>query len=132
MRSNFPLLRCPRKSYFTIFVIHDFMQNTIREFHLYCWDHICKVNEWCLVDCFHREFRVSTYAIIVQSNLYKATTLGTTQKWSSWAGGRLIEHLYKMTTNQMWSFLAGFKFFSPTLIFARIKISNCFGAILED
>ena len=29
------------------------------QFHLYCWDHVCKVNEWWLVDCFHREFRVS-------------------------------------------------------------------------
>ena len=31
-----------------------------REFPLYWWDHVCKVNEWSLVDCFHREFRVST------------------------------------------------------------------------
>ena len=29
------------------------------ETHLYCWDYVCKVNKWCLVDCFHREFRVS-------------------------------------------------------------------------
>ena len=28
--------------------------------HLYCWDHVCKVNERCLVGCFHREFRIST------------------------------------------------------------------------
>ena len=43
----------------------------------------------------------------LQSNLYKTTTLGTTQKWSSWTGGRLIKHPYKTTTNQIWSFLAG-------------------------
>ena len=24
------------------------------------WDYVCKVNEWCLVGCFHREFRIST------------------------------------------------------------------------
>ena len=30
------------------------------EFHLYCWDHICKVNKWCLFDCFHCKFRIST------------------------------------------------------------------------
>ena len=41
-------------------------------------------------------------------NLCKTTTLGTTQKWSSWAGGRLVKHLYKTTTDEMWSFLAGF------------------------
>ena len=40
--------------------------------------------------------------------VYKMTTLGTTQKWSPWASGCLIKQLYKITTNQMWSFLAGF------------------------
>ena len=44
----------------------------------------------------------------LQSNLYKMTSLGTTQKWLSWAGGHLVKHLYKMATKQMWSFLAGF------------------------
>ena len=69
----------------------------------------------------------------IQSNLYKMTTLGTTQKWSSWASGCLIKHLYTITTKQMWSSLAGYEFF-PSVIFAWIKICNCacFGAILED
>ena len=44
----------------------------------------------------------------VQSDLHKTTTHWTPQKWLSWAGGRLLKHLYKTTTNQMWSFLAGF------------------------
>ena len=35
---------------------------------------------------------------------------------SSWTGGRLIKHLYKTTTDQMWWFLAGFYF--PMVIFA--------------
>ena len=35
-----------------------------REFYLYCWDHVCKVNEWYLIDCFHREFRVSTQIMV--------------------------------------------------------------------
>ena len=48
----------------------------------------------------------------VQSTLHKTTTLRTTQSWLSWAGGRLIKHLYQMTTDQMWSFLTGFEFFS--------------------
>ena len=34
------------------------------EFHLYCWDHVCKVNEWCLGDCFHVEFRASSQALL--------------------------------------------------------------------
>ena len=35
--------------------------------------------------------------MLVQSNLYKMTTLGTTQKWSAWAGGRLIKPLQSKT-----------------------------------
>ena len=50
----------------------------------------------------------------IQSNLYKTTTLGTTQKWSSWTGGRLIKHLYKMTANQSRSFFGRFLVFIPT------------------
>ena len=46
--------------------------------------------------------------ILIQSNLYKTTTLGTTQKWLFWTGGCLIKHLYKMTANQIWLLLAGF------------------------
>ena len=56
----------PKKSHFTIFAIQNFVQNTknLREFHLYCWDHVCKVNEWCLVDCFHRKFWAFTQKMI--------------------------------------------------------------------
>ena len=56
----FPLLWCQRNlillfsRYKTLYITRE---NT-RELHLYCWDHVCKVNEWCSVDCFHREFRV--------------------------------------------------------------------------
>ena len=61
-------------------------------------------------------FFISSFCILgykkmkmdIQSNLYKSTTLGTTQKWLSWTGGCLIKHLYKMTSNKIWSFLAGF------------------------
>ena len=34
------------------------------EFHLYCWDHVYKVNEWCLVDFFHREPSFSTQIMV--------------------------------------------------------------------
>ena len=49
----------PKKSHFTIFTKQNFLQNTKKntcELNLYCWDHVCEVNEWCLIDCFHRKF----------------------------------------------------------------------------
>ena len=30
------------------------------EFHLYCWNHVCKLNKQRLVDCFHQKFRCYT------------------------------------------------------------------------
>ena len=44
----------------------------------------------------------------IQSNLYNRNTLETTQKWSSWTGGRLMKHLHEATTSQIWWFWAGF------------------------
>ena len=62
----FSTIAMPKKSHFNIFAIQNFAQNTkkMSEFHLYCWDHVCKVNEWCLVDCFHHELRVSTQIMV--------------------------------------------------------------------
>ena len=62
----FSIIKIPKISYFTILVIQNFVQNTQKtcEFHLYCWDHICSVNEWCLVDCFHCKFKVSTQIMV--------------------------------------------------------------------
>ena len=60
--------------------------------------------------------------IIQQSNLYKTTTFETTQKWPSWKGGCLIENLYQVTTNQIWSFLAGFSFFPAVNVLKEIKV----------
>ena len=50
------------------------------------------------------------YSKLLQSNPYKMTTLGTTQKSLSWAGGHLIKHLHKLfiISKQIWSSLAGF------------------------
>lgn len=50
---------------------------------------------------------------LFESNLYEATTLGTTQNWLSWADGCLIKQLHKIIRNQIWQFLAGFRFFFP-------------------
>ena len=58
---------------------------------------------------------LSIKMFFIQSHLYKMITLGTTQKWSSWTGGRLIKHLYKMTTNQIRSFFGRFLVFIPTV-----------------
>ena len=43
-----------------------------------------------------------TAASALQSNLYTTTTRGTTEKWLSWGGGRLIKNLYKTNVNQIW------------------------------
>ena len=48
------------------------------------------------------------------SNWYKTTSFGTTQKWSSWTGSRLIKHLYKTATNKIRLFMGGFFDFIPT------------------
>ena len=44
----------------------------------------------------------------IQSNMHKMTTLGIIQLWSSWTGGCLIKHLYKMATKQMCLPFTGF------------------------
>ena len=38
-------------------------QKNICEFHLYSWDHVCKVNKRFSVYCFHHEFKVSTQMV---------------------------------------------------------------------
>ena len=56
----------PKKSHLTIFAIRNLCKTrkNTREFHLSSWDHVCKINEWCLADCFHRELRVSIQIMI--------------------------------------------------------------------
>ena len=77
-----------KKSHFSVFLIQIFVQNTEKtcEFNLYCWDHVCKVNEWCLVDCFHHEFRVSTQIKVPDYCIMKC------KKFS--AGGSLLMVLW--------------------------------------
>ena len=59
----FSITAIPNKSLCNTKLCAKHEKNT-REFHLYCWDHVCKVNESCLVDCFHSEFRVSTQIMV--------------------------------------------------------------------
>ena len=48
------------------------------------------------------------YHAYLQPNLYKTTSLETTQKWLSWKGGHLIKVLYQATISQIWLFMAVF------------------------
>ena len=45
-------------------LIPHFLARIFKFFHLYCWDHVSKVNEWCLIDCFLYKW----YAITVSQN----------------------------------------------------------------
>ena len=50
-------------SFFSFFTIKLFTLDSIAvritcEFHLYYLYHVCKVNKWCLVDCFHHKLSV--------------------------------------------------------------------------
>ena len=77
MLSIFPIIAISKKSHF-ILLRHKIVCKTqkTREFHLYCWNHVCKVNEWCLVDCLHHEFRVSTqWSRLLHREIYKVFQL---------------------------------------------------------
>ena len=78
------------------------------------------------------KFHCHNLVFELQSNLYKTITLGTTQKWSSWAGGCFIKHLHKTTANVVVH--DRFCFFFPQKYLLELKIYNwaCFDAILGD
>ena len=66
----------------------------------------CEIHWFQILWCHHRHYytievtlTLISFEAWLQSNLYKTTILGTTQKWSPWTGGRLIKHHYKMTIN---------------------------------
>ena len=93
MRSIFSLLRC-QKNLILLFSRHKALWKTrknTREFHFYCWDHVCNVYlpykhdskningihvccEWCLVDFFYREFRVSIKIMVRDFYIAKCKT----------------------------------------------------------
>ena len=55
------IIGMPKKSHFTIFAIQNFLQNTKK----HTWiPFILLRNEWCLFDCFHHEFTVSTQLMV--------------------------------------------------------------------
>ena len=52
-------------------------QKNTCEFRIYCWDHVCKANEWYLVDCFHHKFRVSTQVMVCDYCIMKCKKFST-------------------------------------------------------
>ena len=88
MRSIFfSIIVMPKKSHFIFSQYKTLFKTRIktREFHLNCWDHVCKVNEWCLVYCFYRKFRVSTRTMVRDYCIAKWKTFST-------CGGHLMAH----------------------------------------
>ena len=54
----FAIIAMPKKSHFTILRYKTLNKTrNRREFHLYCCDHVCKVNEWFLVNSSYREMQ---------------------------------------------------------------------------
>ena len=51
--------------------------------------------------------------IYIQYIYIYITTLRITQKWSFWTDRLLVKYPHKTTTSKMWSFWAGFQFFTP-------------------
>ena len=79
MRSFFPLLRYQRNLIlpFSWYKTLCKTWKNLHEFHLYYWDHVCKVNQWCLVDCFYHKFRVSTKKIVCDYCIAKCKKFST-------------------------------------------------------
>ena len=66
------------------------------EFHLYCWDHVRKVNEWCLVDCFCCEFRVFTQVMVRDYCIAKCKKFSACSRLlvALWANYVAIKNIY--------------------------------------
>ena len=65
MRSIFPLRQRKRNLIlqFSWYKTLGKRHRSTCEFHLYYWDQVFKVNEWCLMNCFHHESRVSNQIV---------------------------------------------------------------------
>ena len=80
MRSTFPLSRC--QNLILLFLQYKTLckmqkKKKTPEFQLFCWNHTCKDNDWCLVDCFHCEFRISTQIMVHDYSIAKCKTFST-------------------------------------------------------
>ena len=71
----FFIITMPKKSHFTWYKTLN--KTGTRKFHLYCWDHVCKVHEWCLFDSSHIQFRISTQKTVHNYCIAKCKTFST-------------------------------------------------------
>ena len=60
--------------------------------------------------------------LVIQSNLYKMTTFGTTQKWSSWKGGCLVKNYIKQPRTKFDHFWQVLVFFSAVNVLKEVKV----------
>ena len=90
------------------------------EFHLHCWDHVCKVNEWCLVDYFHRGFRVST-EIMVYDYCTKCRTISAHSEliWTI-----ILARSVKLSFTNIWFLCLNFVGCKPFLESKRIPFAS--------
>lgn len=72
----------------SFYYFHDatLCANLTNEFHLYCWYHICNINEFCLVYCFHCKFRISSQIMVRDYCIWKC-------KWFFVYSRLLMPHL---------------------------------------
>ena len=76
-----------------------------REFHLYCWNHVCKVSEWCLVDFFHCEVKVSTQILVHDICIakYKKFSAYGGVPMALWAIFFVMQDIYVNSMPEYWS-----------------------------
>ena len=72
---HFSHFTMPKKSHFTWYKTLN--KTGTRKFHLYCWDHVCKVHEWCLFDSSHIQFWISTQKTVHNYCFAKCKTFST-------------------------------------------------------
>ena len=69
-------------------------KKTTRKYHLYCWDHVFKENEWCLVD--YHKLRVLTQIMVCNCCLTKCRKFSACGRLSMalWANFFVIQNVY--------------------------------------
>ena len=90
----FSIIAVPEKSNF-LFLWYKTLcqtQKNTYEFLLYCWNHVCNVNEWFLVCCINCELRVCTQKMVHDYCNKKCKTIA--------ACGRLLMALYVISSLQ--------------------------------
>ena len=96
MRSFFPLLQRNLILPFSWYKTLCKTWKNLHEFHLYCWDHVRKVNQWCLVECFYHKIRVSTKKIVCDYYITKCKMFSTCGGYlmALWVIFFVIQYIY--------------------------------------